>query len=106
MPQYPSVGLVHAKDRAEKIALFRYQLIREAADSSVTCRQRGPMVRALATVEHRGPFGEPVQVSKDTIDRWIRAWRCDGFDGLKPQDRAHGPGHAAADPGVGGNVET
>ena len=36
------------KDRAEKIALFRYQLIREAADTSLTTRQRGPMVRALA----------------------------------------------------------
>lgn len=60
------------KDRAEKIALFRYQLIRDAADDSVTPRQRGPMVRALAG-EHPGPFGEPVHVSKDTLDRWIRA---------------------------------
>ena len=87
----PKRGAGARKDRAEKIALFRYQLIREAADESVTCRQRGPMVRALAVLEHRGPFGEPVHVSKDTIDRWIRAWRRGGFDGLKPQDRAQGP---------------
>ena len=87
----PKRGPGFRKDRAEKIALFRYQLIREAADESVTCRQRGPMVRALAALEHRGPFGEPVHVSKDTIDRWIRAWKRDGFDGLKPKDRAQGP---------------
>ena len=41
----------------EKIALFRYQLIREAADESVTPRQRGPMVKALAAQTHPGPFG-------------------------------------------------
>ena len=44
----PKGGPGARKDRAERIALFRYQLIREAADDSVTCRQRGPMVRALA----------------------------------------------------------
>ena len=87
----PKGGPGARKDRAERIALFRYQLIREAADDSVTCRQRGPMVRALAMAEHRGPYGEPVIVSKDTIDRWIRIWRRDGFDGLKPKDRAQGP---------------
>lgn len=77
------------KDRAEKIALFRYQLIRDAADESVSPRERGPMVRALAG-EHPGPFGEPVHVAKDTIDRWIRAWRRGGFDALKPAGRTQG----------------
>ena len=78
------------RDRMEKIALFRYQLIREAADVSVTTRQRGPMVRALAQIAHPGPFGGTVTVSKDTIDRWIRAWRRGGFDALKPRGRAQG----------------
>lgn len=90
------------KSRAEKIALFRYQLIRDAADQEVTPRQRGPMVRALAG-EHHGPFGEVVHVSKDTIDRWIRLWRRDGFDALKPQGRTQGP---VTDPGVLGLAET
>jgi hypothetical protein len=44
------------KDLVEKIALFRYQLIRESVDEQVTPRQRGPMVRVLAG-EHLGPFG-------------------------------------------------
>lgn len=78
------------RDRMEKIALFRYQLIREAADESVTTRQRGPMVRALAGMTHLGPFGGTVMVSKDTLDRWIRAWRRGGFDALRPLGRAQG----------------
>ena len=75
----------------EKIALFRYQLIREAADESVTPRQRGPMVKALAAQTHPGPFGGTITVSKDTIDRWIRLWRRGGFDALKPRGRTQGP---------------
>lgn len=78
------------KERADKIALFRYQLIRDAADETVTPRQRGPMVRALAG-DHPGPFGGSIHVSKDTLDRWIRAWRRGGFDALKPHARTQGP---------------
>src|SRR5680860_1052030 len=81
------------RDRTEKIALFRYQLIRAAADAAVTTRQRGPMVRDLAAIVHPGPFGGTVTVSKDTIDRWIRDWRRGGFDAMKPRGRA--PGAAA-----------
>ena len=79
-----------ARQRAEQIALFRYQLIREAADDSVSPRQRGPMVRALAAAEHPGPFGGAVRVSRESLDRWIRAWRTGGFDALKPTGRTQG----------------
>ena len=85
----PSASAVR-RDRTEKIALFRYQLIRGLADDSLTTRQRGPMVRAAAMMEHPSPFGGTMMVSKDTIDRWIRAWRRGGFDALKPQRRAPG----------------
>ena len=70
--------------RAEQVALFRYQLIREAADPGLTVRQRGRMVREIAGREHPGPFGEPVTVSRATVDRWIRAWRDGGFAALAP----------------------
>lgn len=101
-PMSSSRDPLSRKSRAEKIALFRYQLIRDAADAEVTSRQRGPMVCALAG-EHHGPFGEVVHVSKDTIDRWIRLWRRGGFDALKPQGRTQGP---VTDPGVLGLAET
>ncbi len=57
--------------RAEQVALFRYQLVREAADPALSTRQRGRMVREIASKAHQGPFGEPVTVSRGTIDRWI-----------------------------------
>ena len=37
-------------ERARAIGLFRYMLIREAADPSLTGRQRGAMVRAIALI--------------------------------------------------------
>jgi putative transposase len=73
--------------RAEQVALFRYQLIREAADPALSTRQRGRMVREIASRAHEGPFGEPVIVSRATLDRWIRAWRAGGFAALAPPAR-------------------
>src|SRR6266702_1197124 len=73
--------------RAEQVALFRYQLIREAADPALSTRQRGRMVRELAARAHPGPSGEQVAVSRATIDRWIRAWRSGGFAALAPPAR-------------------
>jgi putative transposase len=74
-------------DRAQQVALFRYQLIREAADPSLSARQRGRLVRELASRAHPGPFGDAVSVSRGTIDRWIRSWRTGGFDALVPPAR-------------------
>jgi putative transposase len=74
-------------ERARAVGLFRYALIREAADPAMTIRQRGALVRALADGEHTGPFGQPVRVSRPTLDRWIRAWRAGGFDALLPTAR-------------------
>jgi putative transposase len=78
-------------DRARAVGLFRYALIREAADPRLSTRQRGRLVRALAAGEHRGPFGAPVRVSRATIDRWIRDWRRGGFDALVPAPRRVSP---------------
>lgn len=73
--------------RAEQVALFRYQLIWEAADPALSTRQRGRMVREIASRAHEGPFGDPVTISRGTIDRWIRAWRGGGFAALAPPAR-------------------
>jgi putative transposase len=74
-------------DRARAVALWRYQLIREPADPAHSTRQRGRMVRELAAREHPGPFGMPVRVSRQSLDRWITAWRRGGFDALVPSPR-------------------
>lgn len=75
------------KDRATEVALFRYSLIRAAADAALSKAERGRLVRALAAEVHPGPGGEPIQVSRGTVDRWIRDWRRGGFEALKPPTR-------------------
>jgi putative transposase len=74
-------------ERARAVALFRYQLVRDAADPELSTRQRGRLVRGLAEREHPGPFGVPVRVSRQSLDRWITAWRRGGFDALLPAPR-------------------
>ena len=73
------------------VALFRYSLIREAADESLTIRQRGALVRELAGREHVGPNGRRLRVGRGTLDRWIRAYRTGGFEALAPASRTGEP---------------
>ncbi len=73
------------------IALFRYSLIREASDESITVRQRGALVRDLAAQDHAGPGGRRVRAARGTIDRWIRAYRAGGFEALAPTARTGEP---------------
>jgi putative transposase len=77
-------------ERARAVGLFRYQLIREAADPAHSTRARGRMVREIAARTHLDPTGRPVRVSRDTLDRWIRVWRAGGFDALVPTPRQSG----------------
>jgi putative transposase len=83
-------------ERAREVGLFRYALIREAADPALSTRQRGRLVRQLAEAEHTGPFGQRVRVSRVTLDRWILAWRRGGFDALLPSTRLAEPTTSAA----------
>ncbi|MBF6558330.1 MAG: DDE-type integrase/transposase/recombinase [Acidimicrobiales bacterium] len=78
-------------ERARAIGLFRYQLIREAADPGLSSKARGRLVREIAGREHLDPAGRRVRVSRDTLDRWIRAWRRGGFDALVPSPRQSSP---------------
>jgi putative transposase len=78
-------------EKARAIGLFRYMLIREAADPALTSRQRGAMVRELAAREHAGPGGERARVTRWTLDRWITMWRQGGFDALVPSPRQSQP---------------
>jgi len=78
-------------ERARAIGLFRYMLIREAADPALSSRQRGKMVREIAAREHADPSGRPVRVTRWTLDVWIRRWRQGGFDALVPSPRQSRP---------------
>jgi putative transposase len=75
-------------DHRRDIALFRYSLIREAADAELSIRERGALVRRLAAREHVAPDGRRVRVGRSTLDRWIRLWRAGGYEALVPDPRA------------------
>lgn len=81
---------VKRQERAQQVALFRYQVICPALDPALSTRTRGRIVRAIAARDHQGPFGGTHQYSRDTLDRWIRRYRTDGFEGLKPSPRQPG----------------
>lgn len=83
----PIEGPQRRRDRAEDVALFRYGLVREAADDKLSKAERGRLVRHLAATTHTGPDGTPVTVSRPTLDRWARAYRRGGFHALRPAPR-------------------
>lgn len=78
-------------ERAQAIGLFRYMLIREAADPTLSRRQRGALVRELAAIPHTDPDGRSVRITRWTLDRWIHDWRTGGFDALVPSPRQSRP---------------
>src|SRR5690348_8886199 len=96
--EVPRMGMSKAEEeeqarleRARAVGLFRYMLIREAADPALSSRQRGKMVREIAAREHTDPSGRPVRLTRWTLDVWIRRWRHGGFDALVPSPRQRQP---------------
>ena len=79
----------------QEIALHRWAVIAEAASARLTAHERGAVVRQIAAREHSHPDGTRRRYSRGTIDRWLRAWRKGGVDGLRPSPRLH-PQHGQA----------
>ena len=79
------------EDRRREVGLFRYALIRDAADPALSRAERGRLVRALAEREHVGPDGRLVQVARGTLDRWVRSYCHGGFEALVPGPRVVAP---------------
>lgn len=63
------------RERAQQVALFRYQLICPALEPGLSTKQRGRIVRAIADRDHDGPFGDRVRYSRESLDRWMCATR-------------------------------
>lgn len=90
MPSTPEQDDVRRRQRAQQVALFRYQLICPALDPDLSTKARGRIVRAIAAGTHPGPFGGQHSYSRDSLDRWIRRYRAGGFDALAPSLREPG----------------
>ncbi len=72
----------------EQIALHRWAVIAEAANGKLTARERGALVRQIAARSHVHPDGSARTYARVTIDRWLRAWRREGLDALRPAERS------------------
>jgi putative transposase len=75
-------------DQTEAVALHRFGVIAEATNPRLSPAGRGAVVRAIAMRAHAHPDGGDRRYSRATIDRWVRAWRADGLDALRPSPRA------------------
>lgn len=73
-----------ARGKAQQVALFRYQVICPALDPGLSTRARGRVVRQIAAGMHEHPISGAVSYSRESIDRWVRAYRRGGFDALVP----------------------
>ena len=78
-------------ERAREAGLFRYSLVQELAEAGITAAERGRRARELAGRVHDGPGGQPVRVSRGTLDRWRRLYQAGGFDALVPSPRQPAP---------------
>ena len=72
----------------QEIALHRWAVIAEAANPRLGAGERGSVVRAITARQHAHPDGTMRRYSRGTIDRWLRAWRAGGVDGLRPAARS------------------
>src|SRR6266545_3291672 len=75
-------------DPAETVAIARYHVIADATNPRLSPTERGALVRQLAQQSHAHPDGSVRVYSRATLDRWLRAYREQGLDGLRPQPRA------------------
>lgn len=75
-------------DPAEAIALHRFAVIAEAINPRLSSADRGRVVRELASRAHVLPDGSSRTYARGTIDRWIRAYRAKGLEGLRPLGRS------------------
>ncbi|MDR1151375.1 MAG: helix-turn-helix domain-containing protein, partial [Bifidobacteriaceae bacterium] len=83
--------MVSRSERADRMAMWRWGVIRDAIDPELTAKQRGLVVRRIAAQAHPAPNGGVRTVSRETVDRWVRAWRAGGLMALRPSGRQSAP---------------
>ena len=73
------------KDR-ENIALFRYGLIAPLLNGQVNSRK--DYLAEISSQVHQVPYWGPKEYTPKAIEEWLRIYRKEGFDGLKPKLRS------------------
>lgn len=73
-------------DVREQVPLFRFRLISPVVVEPA--REQNAYFREQATKIHGVPHYGPKQIAPSTMKAWLRAYRQDGFEALKPKPRA------------------
>ena len=73
------------KDR-EKIALFRYGLIAPILNGQVESKR--DYLAEICSQVHQVPYRGAREYKPKTIEKWLRIYVKEGFDGLKPKSRS------------------
>lgn len=74
---------------AEKVALFRYGIIAPLITGTYSeGKSNNEFFRNAAEKSYEDERGNIIKVSSYTIARWYRAYKKNGFDGLRPQSRS------------------
>jgi transposase InsO family protein len=88
-----------SEQEREELALFRYGVISDFLHRDWAWGERKRLLERKALELWRHPKGEPVRVSQETLRSWLRRYRREGIDGLKPKRRKdQGQTRALAEP--------
>lgn len=70
----------------EQVALFRYGLIVPLLHGSV--EDRAEYLAEVSAKVYQVPYYGAMEYSQKTILKWLRAYKKDGLEGLKPRQRS------------------
>ena len=77
------------RDHAEKVALFRAELIGALARRAFDHGELAAALRALAAASYRPPGSATTRrFGESTLERWFYAYRAGGLDALRPAPRS------------------
>jgi putative transposase len=83
------------KDHAERVALFRAQVLGPLTCTQLDRGEQAALLRELSERRYRPPGAKNTRsFSVPTLERWLRRYRKGGLEALRPEPRA--TGHAKA----------
>lgn len=83
------------KDHAERVALFRAQVLGPLTCTQLDRGEQAALLRELSERRYRPPGAKITRTySVPTLERWLRRYRKGGLEALRPEPRA--TGHAQA----------
>ena len=95
---FNSQDTLEPKDHAERVALFRAQVLGPLTCTQLERGEQAAMLRELSQRRYRPPGAKNTRTfSVPTLERWLRRYREGGLEALRPESRATGHARALTD---------